>query len=283
MEDNIYIIESPDKKWRAEISARHGANITRLQFDNNDVFVPLESECQLKKDPFIIGSPILFPANRTNKGEFEFQGIKYNLPINDPLKVANLHGFLYSVSFDVVEVCSNKIVLCYQNTGDIYPFDFEIKVEYLLDDEGLYQRYILANTGGSDMPFTFALHTTFVEPEYFMVPIEACQQKDGNHIPTGKYVDLNDQEKLYTTGSRSKGIVISGYYRSNGNTARIGKYKYTVSEGFDHWVLYNGSGNSGFICIEPQCGAVNGLNIENGFKILSANKQIEFSTFVGEL
>ena len=94
MRDNILKIESPDKKWRAEISARLGANTTKLQFENRDVFIPLESEEQLKKDPFIIGSPLLLPANRTYKGEFEFQGIKYNLPINDSLNVSNLHGFL---------------------------------------------------------------------------------------------------------------------------------------------------------------------------------------------
>lgn len=278
-----YTINSSNNKWHAEISACHGANITKLQFENQDILVPFKSEEKYNDNPFIVGSPMLLPANRTYMGEFKFQGKNYKLPVNDPLKVANLHGLLYSVPFNVVENFSNKIVLCYQNNGDIYPFNFKITVEYLLDDEGLYQRYILANTGDSDMPFTFALHTTFVEPECFMVPIETCQQKDGNHIPTGKYVDLNDQEKLYTTGSRSKGMVISGYYRSNGNTARIGKYKYTVSEGFDHWVLYNGGGNSEFICIEPQCGAVNGLNIENGFKILSANDKIEFSAFVEKL
>lgn len=277
-----YTISSLDNKWHAEVSACHGANIIKLQFKNQDIFVPFKSEQKYNDNPFIVGSPMLLPANRTYMGKFKFQGKKYELPINDPLKIANLHGFLYSVSFDVVELFSNKIVLCYQNNGNIYPFSFKITVEYLLENEGLYQHYVLANTGDRDMPFTFALHTTFVEPEFFMVPIDSCQQKDKNHIPTGEYVELNKQESLYTTGSRSKGVVISGFYHSNGNTARIGNYKYTVSEEFDHWVLYNGSGNSDFLCIEPQCGAVNGLNIENGFKILSVDEQIEFSAFVGE-
>ena len=79
--DNVHTIYSPNKRWRAEISARHGANVTKLQYDGKDVFVPLESEEQLEKNPYIQGAPILLPANRTFKGKFEFEGKNYTLPI----------------------------------------------------------------------------------------------------------------------------------------------------------------------------------------------------------
>ena len=265
---NIYTIESPDKKWRAEVSARLGANIILLQYENEHIFMPLKTKHQLAKDPFVIGSPILFPANRTYKGEFKFHAVKYTLPINDSLNVSNLHGLLYCQKFNVLEKNSQKIVLCYENVDDIYPFPFKIIVEYFLDNNGLKQCYSIENTGENDMPFTFALHTTFIEPESFMVPIELCHEKNEVHIPTGRYIELNEQEELYSSGSASKNLVISGYYKSCGNVARIGDIKYKVSNNFDHWVLYNGGGQSGFLCVEPQCGAVNGLNIRDGFKIL---------------
>ena len=278
MSDNIIKIESPDKKWRAEISARLGANITKLQFNNQDIFVPLESKQQYEENAFIIGSPILFPANRTYKGKFEFQGIKYTLPINDSLSISNLHGFLYRSEFEILEKSEQKIALSFENKGEIYPFEFKITVEYFLSNNGLRQCYFIENTGNVDMPFTFALHTTFKEPQNFVVPIDKCQEKDEKHIPTGRYTELNDQEKTYTLGSESKGLEISGYYKSCGNVAQIGNYKYIVSDNFDHWVLYNGRGKSGFLCVEPQCGSVNGLNINGGFKVLKPQCIETFST-----
>ena len=278
MEDNTYTIESPDRKWRAEISARLGANITKLQFNNQDIFVPLESEKQFEGNAFIIGSPMLFPANRTYKGEFEFQGKKYKLPVNDALNISHLHGFLYCQEFGLLENSPQRIVLCYENNGEIYPFKFKITVEYLLCNNGLRQFYFIENTGKVDMPFTFALHTTFKEPQSFTVPIDLCQEKDENHIPTGRYIELSQQEKAYTLGSESKGLEISGYYKACGNIAKIANYKYVVSDNFDHWVLYNGRGESGFLCVEPQCGSVNGLNINGGFRILRPQCMETFST-----
>ena len=126
------------------------------------------------------------------------------------------------------------------------------------------------------MPFTFALHTTFIEPNSFSVPIDLCQEKDGFHIPTGKYVPLNRQEQGYVSGGPSKGLVISGYYRACGHTAYLDDLSYTVSENFDHWILFNGRGESGLLCIEPQCGKVDGLNIKDGCKILNPNEETEF-------
>ncbi len=275
---NTYTIESPNKRWRAEISARLGANITKLQFDNQDVLAPLDSEKQLEENPFIIGSPMLLPANRTHKGEFAFQGKNYKLPVNDALNVSHLHGFLYCQNFNILQTTPTKVVLCYENNGEIYPFKFKITVEYTLSDNGLKQSYFIENTDTVDMPFTFALHTTFKEPESFSVPIDFCQEKDEVHIPTGRYIKLNAQEKIYAMASESKGLVISGYYHSCGNVARIGDFKYVVSDNFDHWILYNGAGKSGILCVEPQCGSVNGLNVEDGFKILKPNGREIFST-----
>ena len=110
------------------------------------------------------------------------------------------------------------------------------------------------------MPVIFALHTTFTEPDSFTVPIDLCQEKDAVHLPTGRYVPLSPQEAGYAKGSASKGKIISGYYRACGFVATVGGYTYTASEEFDHWILFNGRGESGLLCVEPQCGAVDGLN-----------------------
>jgi len=278
MEYEICTIQSPNKKWLAEISASLGANITKLQYGNNDVLVPLKSKEQLERDPFLIGCPILFPANRTYRGEFEFGGKKYKLPINDTLGVANLHGSLHYQEFEVVEVTQHKAILSFCNINDIYPFAFTITAEYSLENNTFKQVYTIKNTGDTEMPFTFALHTTFVEPKNFSVPLDLHQEENEQHIPTGRYIELTEQEKQYTGGCIPQNIYIAGYYSSCGNVAYIGDYKYAVSENFDHWVFYNAGGKDGFLCVEPQCGAVNGLNIQDGYKVISPMQEVRFIT-----
>jgi len=275
-----YSICSPDKMWRAEVSARHGANITRLQYNGCDVFVPLESEEMLKINPYIQGAPLLLPANRTYRGKFVFEGKDYSLDLNEPNNNAHLHGLLHLQSFDTISVTQDTIVLRYENFKKIYPFNFTITVEYSLSDNTFRQTYTIKNTDTKNMPLTFALHTSFTEPDSFSVPVNLCQEKDSHHIPTGRYIPLNEQEALYPHGSKSRGIEISGYYKSCGNTARIGSFYYTVSDNFDHWILFNGKGEKNLLCVEPQCGAVNGLNIKDGCKILLPNEKITFSTCI---
>ncbi len=276
--ETICNISSPDKRWYAEVSAHRGANVITLQFENEDVLVPLRSQQQYEENPFLIGSPLLFPANRTYKGTFVFEGKRYTLPINDAFGVANLHGTLHTKPFTVITDTPRTVVLRHENAGEVYPFPFRITVTYTADDNGFDQQYDIENVGDGPMPFTFALHTAFAEPAWFRVPIGACQEKDDHHIPTGRYVALDPQESRYGEASPSRGLVISGYYSACGHAAQVGEYTYTVSENFDHWILYNGEGKSGLLCVEPQAGAVDGLNSVDRLRILRAGERETFRT-----
>ena len=273
---NVKVIES--EGWRAEVAPTLGGNIVSLSYKGRDIYVPLKSKKQLEINPYLQGAPILLPANRTAGAKFEFNGKEYKLPLNEPATGAHLHGLVHRQTFIVKYCGESEIKLIYENKGDIYPFPFLLTVNYLIKNGVFRQEYTVINTGKSEMPFTFALHTTFIEPNSFSVPIDLCQEKDGFHIPTGKYVPLNRGEQGYASGSPSKGIIISGYYRACGHTAYLDDLSYTVSENFDHWILFNGRGESGLLCVEPQCGKVDGLNIKDGCKILNPNEETEFWT-----
>lgn len=281
MNNDVYKINSPDNLWHAEVSACRGANITKLEYKGESVFNPLQNEKQWEENPFVQGSPLLLPANRTAGGKFTFNGKEYSLPATDKKNNVNLHGLLYCQRFSIVDNGANGITLRYENKGEIYPFSFCITAEYVLENDGLKQAFTIVNLEKTDMPYTFALHTAFAEPDCFSVPIVLAQEKDSRHIPTGKYIPLNSTEEKYVSGLNPHGIPVSGYYKANGNTAVAGKYLYTVSKQFDHFVLYNAGGNSGFICIEPQAGAVNGLNIIGGCRVIPAGKRDTLSVHIG--
>jgi len=266
------------KEWQATVCPRLGANVTALTVGGKDVLRPLTDEKQLEVDPYLQGAPLLFPANRTAKGEFVWQGKTYNMPINEEISGGNLHGFLHFQVFAVDSVTENTITMSHSHIADAhFPFSFRFTVTYRLDENGFTMTYTVENTDKAAFPFTFATHTTFVEPTFFKVPIESRQERDEHLIPTGPYVPLSVQERGYASGTSSKGKAIVGYYKACGHVATVGDYTYTVSDNFDHFIIYNGKGVSGFLCVEPQCGAVNGLNIDGGHTVVNVGETVTFT------
>ncbi len=265
-------------KWEADVCPRLGANVIALRYDGRDLLVPLISEEQLDVNPYIQGSPILLPANRTYLGKFSFEGEEYALPINEKRTSSHLHGLVHRKSFDILSVSEDEIALKYENRGECYPFLFDIYAKYTVDESGLSQEFTIKNKGRVNMPYVFCLHTTFVEPDIFTVPVNIRQEHNSIDIPTGKYVPLDEQQKKYLTGLPSRNIYVVGYFKSCGNVATVDDFAYTVSDNFDHWILYNARGERGYICIEPQAGKVNGLNIDDGHKILAPDELVTYTT-----
>ena len=276
------VIRISSGEWTADICPRLGGNVIGLSYKGEDVLRRLTDEEELKINPYLWGAPILMPANRTYQGKFLFEGKEYVLPLNEPRFNCNLHGSVLYESFETVSATDTEVtVRLTDKEAKSYPFPFRMTVTYTVSEEGLKSSYTVENIGDGNMPMTFCTHTTFTEPESFSVPIDMNQERDKFQIPTGRYVELSDQEKAYVTGSPSVGLYISGYFRSCGNTARVGAYKYAVSDNFNHWVFFNGGGNLGYLCVEPQSGKVNGLNYEDGYNLLRSGEKITFTTDIG--
>lgn len=127
--------------WRVEVAPALGADISSLKYKGVDVYVPLETEEQLSVNPYLHGSPILMPANRTAGGKFTFHGREYSLPVNEPRTGAHLHGLVHKQEFTVIKQSGSSVKLRFENRGEIYPFPFELIAEYSAEEETFYQRY----------------------------------------------------------------------------------------------------------------------------------------------
>ena len=273
------MIELNYKNWKARLTPEQGMNTILLTYDGEYILRYPEDVV----DPgtsCLHGTPLLLPPNRTEYGRFSFDGKEYQLPVNERPRQNNLHGFLRFQAFVPVEYSDTHTVAVYENKGQIFPFPFTITVTCRLDEEGYHQEFAIKNTGDSDMPLTFGVHTNFEEKDYFRIPL--CKQYLINDrcIPQGDPVELDDRQKQYRDGMRPDGKDIDGFYTSGGNTARIGRMEYKVSEKFDQWILYNKGGDQGFISIEPQCGAVNCLNNGRGLLRLAAGETEVFRTVI---
>ncbi len=269
--------------WHAVIQTECGADLLALDYRERDVLIPSSQITDEKAFSFLHGSPMLFPANRTCGGRFQFGGREWKLGINEPETGAHLHGKLCVQPFEVVRTTAKSLVVSYENRREIYPFPFRMTVVYGVREGGFCQQYTLTNTGTAPMPYTFGLHTTFAAPHHLSVPLQSCQERNVQALPTGRYVPLSAEQQRYAAGMDPSSVAVSGYYLSGGHTATVGDYRYTVSDAFDHWVLYNGGGNAGFVCVEPLCGAVNGLNIPDGHHILQPEQQVVFETQITPL
>ena len=75
------ILELAAGSWRAAVAPDVGGNIVGLRFDGRDVLAPARAD---NADPYLVGSPMLLPANRTAGGRFCFEGRVWQLPINEP-------------------------------------------------------------------------------------------------------------------------------------------------------------------------------------------------------
>ena len=272
------IIDIKCGKWEAGACPRLGGNLVYLRYDGKDILRPLTDEAQIAVNPYLQGAPILLPANRTYLGKFSFEGVDYTLPITEPRTNSHLHGTVHRKPFTVLEEGESFVKMKFVNEGEVYPFTFALTVTYALDEEGLSQTYKIVNTDSKNMPYTFSLHSTFLQPDVFSLPIKSRQEHNKIDIPTGRYVPLTEQEKLYLTGSPSRNVEVVGYYEACGYTARIDDILYTMSDNFDHWIMYNAKGLRDFLCIEPQAGKVDGLNIADGHRVLAPGESVTYST-----
>jgi galactose mutarotase-like enzyme len=104
-------------------------------------------------------APLLFPIVGTLAGGGYRLGSKsYHLP---------RHGFARGKLFDVVETTSASVVLrlkADEASIQVYPFRFELDVQFALDGPTLSVTTCVRNAGAEDMPASFGYHPAFRWP-----------------------------------------------------------------------------------------------------------------------
>ena len=282
MNEFVHSVTLKAGSWQATVLPGFGMNMICLRCDGKAILREPSKEQTLQQDPHVYGIPLLFPANRTAGGRFSFEGKSYQLPVNEPGLGNNLHGDLYNAPFEVIQQNEASLAAVYENHGERYPFPFRMEITDMLSEQGLTRHLRLENIGETAMPFTLAFHTAFREPKQFSVPIGRCAKRDERFLPTGKWEKLSKAEDEYRSGTSSNGRAISGFFEADGHAVKLDEIRFAVSENFDQWILFNGGGKQGFLCIEPQCGQVNGLNIPGGHRVLEPGESETFTIYIGK-
>lgn len=134
-----------------EIS-EHGAEVTRIYDKKKETELLWEGNPTYWKRH----SPILFPnVGKTYKNKVKINGISY--PTSG-------HGFARDNDFKCICTKPDKAAFLFssgEETKEVYPFDFELIVTYILKENSLIVKWEVHNTGDDDMYFTIGGHPAF--------------------------------------------------------------------------------------------------------------------------
>lgn len=249
--------------WQVKVLPDHGMNMISVQVGGRELMRCPDSRQTLEHDPMLHGFPIIMPANRTKDGVFAFRGKTYRLPINEVERGNNLHGQMRDAPFTVLEQSQTHLAARFENRGERYPFSFDMTIEDTVTARGVERKTTIKAL--EDMPFTFGFHATFVQPVQYSVPRKKQCIWNERLIPTGEWIDPEPLPETFDV-----------CFSSSGSTVELDDIRFTVSDTFDHWVMYNADGKQGYLCVEPQCGQVNGLNSPDGHRVLQAGEEMVF-------
>lgn len=104
-------------------------------------------------------APVLFPivGSLRNK-EYEYQGKKYPM---------SQHGFARDREFELIDSEEDMLLFCLkadEQTKQVYPFDFELEVQYVLRGKNIQVQWNVKNKGNKKMYFSIGAHPAFMCP-----------------------------------------------------------------------------------------------------------------------
>ncbi|MBR4863183.1 MAG: aldose 1-epimerase family protein [Oscillospiraceae bacterium] len=104
--------------------------------------------------------PLLFPiCGGLKEDKYTYQGVAYSLP---------RHGFARTREFAVESQSETQVVFLLvadEATKAVYPFDFELRVQYTLEEKSLHICCNVKNKGQGPMYFSIGSHEGYFTPE----------------------------------------------------------------------------------------------------------------------
>ncbi|WP_105956060.1 aldose 1-epimerase family protein [Apilactobacillus quenuiae] len=259
-----------------------GAEVTSIKNDQN-----IEYIWQADSNFWGRHAPILFPiVGRLKNDKYEYNGQIYSM---------GQHGFAREMEFEIVKKTNDSVTMQLKSnaaTLKMYPFDFTLKINYLLSDSELKINLSVTNDGKNEMLFSIGAHPAFnvplgnlAEKNYDEYYINVSPNKIYKQIPfKAPYIDLRNaydinlykplQLKHEIFYDDAKIIKID----DNKVMCRLG------NQNFNHGVEvkannpeYAGlwsANNASFVCLEPWWGVADDINADgilshkNGIKHL---------------
>lgn len=218
------------------------------------------------------GNPVLFPTPSTSCSD---RGADTWIWQDRVLPMPS-HGIARNLYWYVVESTAHKVTAELVPNGSAkasFPFDFRLRCTYTLDERGLVMDTVVENGGKESFPYALGFHP------YVRTPLGSAGAKGDCSIrlPAGIQMTTADQwktlkgepvrEKTIRADEELVGSILiaeSGVRfleiedRTNQLVAKVS----VESSGMDfpYWVVWSGSPQAPYVCLEPWTDGPNALN-----------------------
>ncbi|WP_281322287.1 aldose 1-epimerase family protein [Flavobacterium aestivum] len=227
-------------------------------------------------------SPILFPIVGTLKNNsYQYKDTEYHL---------SRHGFAREMNFELIDKQENSATFSLISSDETlkkYPFDFELRIIYTLENKSLKIEYKVINKGVSKMPFSIGAHPAFDLPGNFEnyslefendEPLTLSLLEDGLISNITEQIQLDKKQLHLNRKLFEKDTLIIKQIQSKSitilrNSNPILKVSYKDFPDLGIWTPQNAP----FICIEPWFGYSDTTNTfgdlfeKESIQILEAN------------
>lgn len=136
---------------------------------------------------------VLIPwPNRLQDGDYEFDGRRHQLPLNEPEHRNAIHGLVRWSVWTAAEREPHRVVMehvLHSQPG--YPFLLGMSIEYALSDDGLQVRTTATNLGRDPCPFGSGAHpyltlgTATIDRLMLRVPARTVLRSNERGLPIG--------------------------------------------------------------------------------------------------
>ncbi len=236
-----------------------GAELIRLEKDSKNYIWSVDETYWNKT------SPILFPiVGRLKNDTYSIENKTYELP---------RHGFARNLEFQIVNQTESSVVFVLESNSETfknYPFEFELRLEYELDENELKIKYSVENKSEATMPFSIGAHPAFaIENSFSDYSLKFNQTEEfishelDNEQFSNSFRKINSENGQINLNYSlfEKDALVFKHLESNELTL-LKKKEPVLSvqlEGFPYLGIWT-KPNAPFLCIEPWCGLADNVN-----------------------
>ncbi len=231
-------------------------------------------------------SPILFPiVGRLKDDSYFYKSKKYNL---------SQHGFARDKEFELVNKGEDFIEFSLKNdekTLEIYPFEFELYLNYYLEGSSLKVSYRVKNKSIGKMYFSIGAHPAFNISKGNFLEFKNLENTKRYFLDDNGLIYKNEDFNLYKNRlildeNIFKNDALIFHNKSIKSVFLKDENKTILEVSFDNFPylgIWSKKDLAPFVCIEPWFGIADFVNtnqeIEEKQAILSLQKDEEFECF----
>lgn len=150
-------------KLRIDVNPSIGGSISAFDWIHADRSWPILRKCHSPNENVLDAScfPLVPYVNRIRGGRFTFRGREVAMQPNMPGDPSPLHGQGWLGPWRVEDSSESSVALAFRHAAGEWPWDYEARQEFALDDGGLSLRLSCRNSSADPMPCGLGQHPYF--------------------------------------------------------------------------------------------------------------------------